>query len=214
VARRSLPWVALVSLLLLSACGDGQATLDAEGYRERADAAFAAGDRLMEEAGGSAAAAVGSEAGSLHAEAIAAWVEAANDLIRAFRMEDPTPARRGVRALMAFRIGRSLSNAARYGVAHPHRDHFAQRALFWFGEAQALEPTLHAATFERAVLFDSEIGVVRDPSRAHAGYADFLAAVPAPGDGTQARLRARAQQRHDELDRLLRGLEADPPTDD
>ena len=194
--RRSIQAVGwgLWALCSLGACGYDAPPpeLSAEAYRVRGDAAFTAADQMMEtvRAGGTA------DGGMLHAEAVDAYVEAANDLIRAFRMEDPVPERTEQRALLAFRIGRALSSASRRGITHPHRGTLGRRAVLWFGEAVALQPSLAYAHFERAVMFESDVHAVRDLDRARQAYTRFLEETAGRDpDPTLTRLRTRAGER-------------------
>lgn len=204
----------LLLLAALPGCGSGETDPTAETWRKRGEASFFAADQLMErvdvQAGTQTDAAAGVDRGTLRAEAVAAYVEAANGLIRAFRLEDPLPELREKRAMTTFRIGRALSNASRHGVAHPRRDHLARRSVFWFGEALGLMPTLHAAEFERAVLYDSEIAAVRDLYRARDAYARFLRVAPTGAAQTPvfARLQEIAERRQAALTKEL-GLDRD-----
>jgi len=188
--------VVLILLVSLPGCGSEETKLSAEEWRKRGDASFFAADELMEnvdpKSGAETSGVAGVDPDALRAEAVRAYVEAGNSFIRAFRLEDPLPERRELRGMTAFRIGRALSNAARQGVTHPHRDTLARRAVDWFGEALNLLPALHAAEFERAELYDSEIAEVRDLYRARDAYGRFLEA--SPSDSAQAPVLARLQE--------------------
>ena len=186
---------------LLTGCGDEPETLTAEGYRQRGDASFTAGDHLLEKHKEGGLDARGAE--TTLAEAVRAYVDAGNDLIRAFRMEDPLPERREQRALLAFRVGRALSTAAQHGVTHPYRERLAERAVFWFGEARAIEDQLIYATFEQAVLFESDILTLRDLVRAREAYRRFLEDAAGREDDTAVRIRKRAEARVEALDAQL-----------
>ena len=190
---------------LLVGCGSEEGERSAEEWRRLGDAAFAAGDGAAD----AEQRLRGSLPGPLgHSEAVSAWIEAANDFIFAFRMEDPVEARREMRAMLAFRAGRALSKAALHGVAHPHRDSLAKRAVGWFGEARSLEPALRAALYERAVLFESEIGSVRDLVRARDAYVRYVAEVEAlatePSE-REAAFRNRAAARLGEIEKRFAG---------
>jgi len=159
---------AFVALLLLSGCDGTDDPGTPASWTARADEAFAEGDRL---------AAVPSSV----PDAVAAWRRAGSAYMKAFRLEDPVAEFQPVRALLAFRIGRSWSQAARLGTDARQRGMHAERALFWLAYARRLEPTLRAVLFERARLFDSDIEEVRDPTLALEAYQAYVAAMAEVG---------------------------------
>ena len=174
----------LCALILCTACGGGDEELGSEGWKARADEAFALGD-----AHSRAVAELEQDPETPsqilmdgRAEAVLSWRQAARDYRRAFRLEDPLPERAEPRALLAFRAGRALSKAARSSLDIDQQDARATEAFLWFGEALALSPTLRAVWFERAVLHDSGIGSVTDPGRAVSAYWSYLAAVEQTGE--------------------------------
>jgi len=103
-----------------------------------------------------------------------AWREAAQDYLKAFRLEEPAPARRGARARLAFRIGEAWAAAAPEASLPRLREDRAERALFWFGHALALDAGLRQAWFERARIQDGDITGVRDLTGAHDAYAAYV----------------------------------------
>ncbi|MDJ0521994.1 MAG: hypothetical protein QNJ90_07950 [Planctomycetota bacterium] len=170
--------------LLLTGCGPTDDPGTAQTWIARADEAFAEGDKLAQDP-------------AALSDAVAAWRRAGSDYVRAFRLEDPTPERAEARALLAFRIGRAWSKAARESADEPRRGAHGDRALFWFAHARRLEPGLRQAWYERALLFDSDIADVADGVRAREAYEKYVAAVEAAGDvpdGERERVK-RARER-------------------
>ena len=177
--------LALTGLLLVAACDGRDDPGTSAAWTGQADQAFAEGDRLAAEAASTP-------------EAITAWRRAGAGYLKAFRLEDPVEERREARAMLAFRIGRSWSKAARLGSDPRQRGMQADRALFWFAHARRIEPALHPVLFERALLLDSDIDDVRDPTRARASYESYVAAVAEAGSdvtASEAERVAKAQER-------------------
>lgn len=161
----------------------------AAAWTAKADAAFAEGDRYAQQPDGLA-------------EAVAAWREAGRSYVKAFRLVTPEPEQREARALLAFRIGRACSKAARETADETRSGPHGDRALFWFAHARRLEPGLRQAYFERAVLFDSDIAEVADATRAREAYAAYVRACTEAGASLSDAERERvtlAKQRLEEL---------------
>ncbi len=170
--------------VLLAACGDVDDAGRPAEWVQRADEAFAEGDRLA-------------TSPSTLPDAVAAWQQAGRHYVKAFRLEEPLPERAAARAMLAFRVARSWSKSARSGSDEALRASHADRALFWFGQARKLQPAMRHVQFERAVLYDSDIEDVRDPTRAREAYEAYVAAVTEAGSagGSEAERLTLARER-------------------
>jgi hypothetical protein len=178
-----LPW------LLLAACGGASPERDAASWAREGAARFAEAQAYVGE-------------GAM-AQARPAWREAARAFLNAFRLEDPVPERREVRALLAFRAGRALGLGARQAAQGDGAARRAQGAFFWLGEAEALEPALRQVHYERALLRDGDIPGVADPDAARIAYQRYLARLPA-GGGVPESERARVERARERVEALAR----------
>jgi hypothetical protein len=109
------------------------------------------------------------------------FAEAARAFTFAFRLLDPTPLHREVRALLAFKKARALAEQALGGESEWPPAALADGAFFWFEQARSLGPSLRAVSYERARLFDSDIEDVGNPEHARAEYERYLAETEAAG---------------------------------
>jgi hypothetical protein len=200
--RRALWILGLVTAACLPGCGDDEgAGADPALWVARADEAFEAANesaRRAREPGP-----LGSDARTPDhwADAAASWKEAARGYRNAFRLEDPTPDRSDARGLLAFRVGRAMSLAARKRPGDASSEGWARESLLWFRQAESIRPDLRQVHYERALLYESEVPGLRDMERARMGYEAYLAAldgVDVVPDGESIMVE-RARKRLEEL---------------
>lgn len=128
------------------------------------------------------------------------WDRAIEAYQNLFALLDPVPARRDVRAVVAFRIGRGHAALARQETSELRLSTMARYARIWLREALALRPALHQVWFERAQLLELErVHPQRDEALVKA-YRAYVAGTSegAPGDEEAVRVRL-AQTRLKEL---------------
>lgn len=153
-----------VGVLCVGGCGSGgEQITDPRAWQERGDVAYKSGAEMTADFVGRAG----------------AYTDAAVCYRNAFRLQDPTPARADARALLAFRIGRSLSLAARADPESPWSERRGQDALFWFDQTSAIKPAMRQVWFERGLMRESLTPGVRDLTRARDAYERYLAALEA-----------------------------------
>lgn len=173
----------VLAVLLLGGCGDGAApSTDPALWVQRADQAFRDAEESARQARAAAGGGTNDGAAAHRADAVARWKEASRHYRNAFRLEEPVEARASVRALLAFRIGLSMSNAARKRPAERSSEGWAQEALLWLRQAERIHPGMRQVHFERALLYESEIGQVRNIERARAAYEAYVTAAEAEAE--------------------------------
>lgn len=190
---------ALLLLACLGACGGEEPPPSFEALMADGHAAFERGeDAVM------AARTEASFDGSLEgfAEAVEAWMQAASAYRRAYRLLDPVPELREQRAMLAFRIARTFAKAARHGQDPDWADLRADHAFLWLDQTGRLVPAMRQVHYERARLFDSEVGSARDLVAAHAAYARYVAAVDAVEGGVPEAERPRVTHARERVEAL------------
>ncbi len=193
---RGIGLVLLVLVCGLVGCGDTTPPADPKAFLAEADALFAAAEQRI----ATARAQSGPIDPLIQAEAVGDWTEAAVAYRAAFRLLDPDPAVAVQRGMLAFRVARAFSKAARHGTDPRWAGLRGSLAMTWLDQAERLAPALRQVHYERATLYDSDIERVFDFVRAHASYTRYLAlieeagAVPATESTrvTHARERAAA----------------------
>lgn len=194
--------LALGAWLLPGGCGDAPAESDDPAvWAERAGAAFAAADESARQAEAAARGGTSEEALAHWDDAVAGWKDAARLYRNAFRLEEPATERRATRALLAFRTGRAMSNAARKRPAARASEGLAHEALLWFRQAEQIQGAMRQVHYERALLHESEVPAVRDLERARMAYEAYLAAVAQVADLPESE-RARAERARRRLQEL------------
>ncbi len=151
--------VACLAVLMLAACGArSDENADPEVWRAKADELYA-------------------QASALEGEPLSAepYAEAAVHYRGAFRLEDPIAERAPQRALLAFRIARSMARAARVNPVHMYSEYRARDALFWLDQAHAINPAMRQVWFEKARVLESPPRVTRDLAGARSAYERYLA---------------------------------------
>ena len=102
------------------------------------------------------------------------WNTAIGHYTRLFSLIEPVTERRDVRAVVAFRIGRSHVELARTETNEFRVSTLTRYARVWLREALALQPRLYQVWYERAQLLELEVpGPTRDRALADA-YRSFV----------------------------------------